>query len=60
MLEKAQGFKRKWNMEDQAGMKSKSHTCISKTSLISVAKELNVIGADGNPQALDNMISLNR
>ena len=47
VLEKAQEFKRKWNLENNAGNKSKSQNIISKSLLISVAKDLDVVGMDG-------------
>jgi hypothetical protein len=60
ILQKAQEFKTKWNLEDNAGIKSKSQNNISKSLLISVAKDLDVVGVDRNPQLLDKMISLDR
>jgi hypothetical protein len=58
MLDKAQEFKRKWNLEGNVGIKSKSQKHVSKSLLISVANDLNIVGVDGNPQVLDRMIEL--
>lgn len=60
ILDKAQEFKRKWNLESNAGINAKAQNHVSKALLVSVAKDLNVLGVDGNPQVLDRMITLDR
>jgi hypothetical protein len=55
----AQDFKRKWNLEENKGI---SHTAnkipsVSKSLLISVAKDIGIEVEDGNP-ILDKMIDL--
>ena len=60
ILDKAQEFKRKWNLESNAGINAKAQNHVSKALLISVAKDLDVVGVDGNPQVLDRMIALDR
>jgi hypothetical protein len=57
-MDKAQEFKRKWTLEGNTGKTSKSHNNTSKSKLLSVANELDIVGVDGNPQVLDRMISL--
>ena len=51
ILDKAQEFKRKWNLESNAGINAKAQNHVSKALLV---------GVDGNPQVLDRMIALDR
>lgn len=58
-MENAQDFKRKWNLEDNAGISknpSKSHV-VSKKLLISMSKDIGIGIEDGNP-ILDKMVDL--
>lgn len=59
-MDKAQEFKRKWNLEGNTGNNSKSQNIVSKTLLISIAQDFDIVGVDGNPYVLDRMISLDR
>lgn len=58
MMDKAQEFKRKWNLEDNTSKTSKTQHKSTKAKLISIANDLNIVGVDGNPNVLDRMISL--
>lgn len=58
MMDKAQDSKRKWNLDDNPGINSKSQSYVSVVLLQSVAKDIGIAGLDGNPKVLDNMISL--
>jgi hypothetical protein len=60
ILDKAQEFKRKWNLESNAGINAKAQNHVSKALLVFVAKDLNAVGVDGNPQVLDRTIALDR
>jgi len=55
MMDKAQEAKRKWNLEDRTGNKSSR---VSKSTLLSVAKDIGLDVGDGNPDLLDTMIEL--
>lgn len=54
MLEIAQETKRKWNLDDKTGNKSK----ITKSSLLSVAAHIDLVIEDGNPNLVDKMLEL--
>jgi uncharacterized protein (UPF0548 family) len=59
VLENAQDFKRKWNLEDNAGINKKSSKtlAISENLLLSVAKDIGIGIEDGNP-ILQKMVEL--
>lgn len=57
MMEKAQEAKRKWNLDEKTGNLTKNSK-ISKTLLISVAKDIGLDVMDGNPDIVEAMIEL--
>jgi hypothetical protein len=59
MMDNAQEFKRKWNLEDNKGIKHKTSNIpsTSKDLLASVAKDIGIVVEDGNP-ILDKMVEL--
>jgi hypothetical protein len=56
MMEKAQEAKRKWNLDDKTG--NKKPTNLSKNHLLSIAKEISLVGMDENPNLVDDMLDL--
>ena len=57
MLEKAQEMKGRWNLEDKTG-KTNRNPKISKSLLISVAKDVGLDLMDGDPGCIDGMLEL--
>lgn len=57
MMEKTQEAKRKWNLDDKPGNASKTSK-ISKPLLLSVAKNIDLIVPDGDPDVVESMIQL--
>lgn len=59
VLDKAQEFKRKWNLEDNAG-KKKSTVNITTHRLTDIAKEFGITLEDGNVELVKQLIKIDR
>lgn len=60
MLDKAQDFKRKWNLEDNAGKKKKTNVDITAHRLTDIAKEVGITLEDGNPDLVNQLINIDK
>ena len=63
MLEKAQDYKRKHNLDSMQGNNSKPFSKTNSSTLANIASEIGIISRDGNPLSqsmLDNMVKLDK